>query len=50
MADFLVDRAGGARHYPGMAQQSPHEVRRPPGIEPSVNRRLYESRKTNVEM
>jgi hypothetical protein len=41
---------GGARHYPGMAQKSPDEAWRPPGIEQSVNRRLYESGKTNVEM
>jgi len=38
--DSLVDRAGGARHYPGMAQKSPDEVWRPPGIEQAVIPRL----------
>ena len=39
MEDLLVDRAGGGRHYPGMAQQSPDEARRSPGSGPYVNRR-----------
>jgi hypothetical protein len=50
LSDLLVDRAGGARHTPGMAQKSPDEARRPPGTGPYVNQRLYESRKPNVEM
>ena len=36
---LLVDRAGGARHYSGMAQKSTDEARRPPGTGPFVNRR-----------
>jgi hypothetical protein len=38
-ADLLVDRAGGARHYPGMAQKSTDEARHPPGTGRFVNRR-----------
>jgi hypothetical protein len=45
-----VDNAGVARHYPGMPQQSLDEEWRPPGFEQYVNRKLHESRKTNVEM
>jgi hypothetical protein len=41
-----VDRAGGARHSPGMAQKSIDEAWRPPGTEESVNRMLYESQQT----
>jgi len=39
VADLLVDRAGGARHHPGMAQKSTDEARRPPGTGPFLNRR-----------
>jgi hypothetical protein len=38
---LLVDRGGGVGHsLPGMAQKSTDEARRPPGTEPSVNRRF----------
>jgi hypothetical protein len=29
-----MDRAGGVRHYPGKAQKSTDEARRPPGTGP----------------
>jgi hypothetical protein len=38
-AYLSVDRAGAARHCPGMAQKSTDEARRPPGTGPFVNRR-----------
>jgi hypothetical protein len=34
---LLVDRAGGARHSPGMRQKSSHESRRRPGIEQDMH-------------
>ena len=42
-ADLLVESAGGARHYSGMAQKINDEARRPPGTGSYVNRRSLSS-------
>jgi len=39
---FVAGQTGRGRHYPGMAQKSTDETMRSPGIEQSINRRLYE--------